>query len=259
MSILCYHAVDADWPAPMSMEPDLFGRHCAWLARRRTVVPVTEALRLMDHRGRLPRGMAALTFDDGFTSVHTQVLPQLRRTGLPATVFLVAETLTDQGRAVDWVDRPPAYPLTTLTLDQVHEMRDAGIDFQSHSWAHRDLTTLPYDECLDDLRRSRELLQDLLGAPVTQLAYPRGRHNPTVRRAARDAGYDHAFALPESREQTGAYAVPRVGVHRGNGTAVLAVKDTRPYLAVRTAPAYGPVREALRGPRAVTRSVARRR
>ena len=259
MSILCYHAVASDWDAPMSMEPELFARHCTWLRRRRSVVPLDVALAWIDRNGRLPRGMTALTFDDGFGSVHSEVLPQLRRTGLPATVFLVAETLTERGRAVDWVDRPPAYPLATLTLDQVLEMRADGVDFQSHSWAHRDLTTLTYDECRDDLRRSRELLENLLGAAVTQLAYPRGRHNATVRRAAREAGYSVAFALPESREEAGALAVPRVGIHRGNGTAALRIKSTRPYLSVRTSSGYAPARHLLTGARAVTTRVARRR
>lgn len=259
MTILCYHSVDPRWESPMAVTPETFAAHAAWLRRHRQVLDLRDAVPRLDATGRLPRGTAALTFDDGYAELHEHLLPVLLRERLPATVFLVAQTLAPGGRPVDWVDTPGTEPLRTLTLDQVLEMQDAGVAFESHSWAHTDLTTLSEEACERDLRDSRELLSDLLGRHVTQLAYPRGRHNPTVRRAARDAGYDHAFALPESREQTGAYAVPRVGVHRGNGTAVLAVKDTRPYLAVRTAPAYGPVREALRGPRAVTRSVARRR
>ena len=84
-----------------------------------------------------------------------------------------------------------------------------------------------------DLRRSREFLEDLLKTPVPFLAYPRGLHDDGVRRAARLAGYSHAFALPEGPERVDEYAVPRVGIHRGNGTRTLAVKSHRRYLDVR--------------------------
>ena len=81
---------------------------------------------------------------------------------------------------------------------------------------------------------SREFLSDLLGRRVTLLAYPRGLHDPDVRKAAEAAGYTHAFALPETAEEPGDFAVPRVGIYRGNGLLALRVKAARPYLQVRT-------------------------
>ena len=234
MTILCYHSVEPDWNSPLAVTPEAFAQQAAWLGRSRRVLPVRDALPRLDARGRLPRGTTALTFDDGFAALHEHVLPVLTRHRLPATVFLVAQTLTPAGQPVDWVDTPGSQPLTTLTLDQVREMQDAGVDFQSHSWAHHDLTRLSYDECVRDLRESRELLSDLLGRRVTLLAYPRGLHDANVRRAAEAAGYTHAFALPETAEQPGDYAVPRVGIYRGNGSLTVRVKSARPYLGVRT-------------------------
>jgi peptidoglycan/xylan/chitin deacetylase (PgdA/CDA1 family) len=233
MTILCYHSVQPRWNSPLAVEPDAFARQAAWLRSRRRVLPLGEALSRLDRSGRLPRGEAALTFDDGFAALHDQALPVLTRERLPATVFLVAQTLTEAGQPVDWVDTPGTEPLNTLTLDQVLEMQDAGVDFQSHSWAHLDLTQLTEAECVRDLRESRELLSDLLGRPATLLAYPRGRHSAHVRRAASLAGYTHAFALPEREEQVDEYAIPRVGIFRGNGQLALRIKAARPYLRLR--------------------------
>lgn len=233
MTILCYHSVQPGWDSPLAVEPDAFAAQAAWLRARRRVLPLAEALSRLDSRGLLPRGQAALTFDDGFSALYDQALPVLTRERLPATVFLVAQTLTEKGQPVDWVDTPGTEPLSTLTLDQVLEMQDAGMDFQSHSWAHHDLTQLTEDECVRDLRDSRELLSDLLGRPVTMLAYPRGRHIRHVRRAAALAGYTHAFALPERKEDVDEYAIPRVGIFRGNGQAALRIKAARPYLRLR--------------------------
>jgi peptidoglycan/xylan/chitin deacetylase (PgdA/CDA1 family) len=233
MTILCYHSVEPRWESPLAVEPSAFVQHAAWLRRNRQVLPLHEALPRLDARCRLPKGMAALTFDDGFAALHANALPVLTRDRLPATVFLVAQTLTPGGRPVDWVDTPGTEPLSTLTIDQVLEMQDAGVDFQSHSWAHRDLTRLSVDECVRDLQESREMLSDLLRRPVTLLAYPRGRHNAQVREAAARAGYTHAFALPERAERPDRYAIPRVGIHRGNGQLTLRIKGSRPYLRLR--------------------------
>ena len=234
MTILCYHSVEPDWESPLAVRPEAFAQQAAWLSRSRRVLPLGEAVSRLDGRGRLPSGAVALTFDDGFAALHEHVLPVLLRERLPATVFLVAETLTPAGRAVDWVRTPGTAPLTTLTREQVLEMQDAGVDFQSHSWAHHDLTDLSYDECVRDLRESREFLSDLLGRPVPFLAYPRGLHDADVRKAAAAAGYSHAFALPETAEEPGPYAVPRVGIWRGNGLLAVRVKEARPYLPLRT-------------------------
>ena len=233
MTILCYHSIQPRWDSPLAVEPEAFAWQAAWLRARRTVLPLSAALTRLDRTGRLPRGEAALTFDDGFAALHAHALPVLTRERLPSTVFLVAQTLTPQGQAVDWVDTPGTEPLETLTLDQVLEMQDAGVDFQSHSWAHLDLTQLTYAECVRDLRDSRELLSDLLGRAVTLLAYPRGRHAPHVREATAAAGFTHGFALPERGEPVGDYSVPRVGIYHGNGHMAMRIKSARPYLRLR--------------------------
>ena len=238
MTVLCYHSVQPDWSSPLAMDPAGFAAHCHWLSRRKRVLPLHEAVSLLDSSGRLPRGTTALTFDDGFEALHDFAMTQLRRYELPATVFLVAETLTAAGRTVDWVDTPPDHQLTTLTQDQVLQMQEAGVDFQSHSYAHLDLTSLSFDSCVHDLRESKDLLESMLGHSVPFLAYPRGRHDEGVRAAAARAGYTHAFTLPEGPEQPGPYSVPRVGLYRGNSVASLRVKSARHYLGARTSGAY---------------------
>ena len=240
MTILCYHSVDPAWQSPLAITPADFAAQCAWLARSGRVVDVATSLSGAGRRA------IALTFDDGFAELAEHVFPLLAQHRLPAVVFLVAQTLTEQGQPVDWVDTPPPWPLRTLTVEQVLEAREAGVVFASHSWAHLDLTTLTEQECLEDLRRSRELLEDLLHEPVPWLAYPRGRHAAHVRRAAARAGYSHSFSLPEVREPTGDHAVPRVGVFPGNGTRGLAVKTAPGYLAVRHSPVFPALRRLAR-------------
>lgn len=246
MTILCYHSVQPGWVSPLNTEPVVFERQATWLRRRRRVVPLHEAVRRLDRTGRLPRGYAALTFDDGFRALYEHAWPVLRRLDLPATVFLVAETLSAQGRPVDWVDTPPPYALTTLTPDQVLDMQADGVDFQSHSYSHLDLTTLSFDTCVDDLRRSREMLEEVLGRRVPYLAYPRGRNNADVRKAAARAGYENAFTLPEHPEPVDAHGIPRVGIFGGNGQLTMSIKCARGYLRLRHHPLFPVARRLVR-------------
>ncbi|SRR6266851_6106360 len=249
MAILCYHAIDPQWVSPLAITPATFSRQCTLLGRRRHPVDLSEAVRHVDAAGRLPRGMVVLTFDDGFATLHEHAFPILAAAHLPATIFLVADTLTPEGRTVDWVepsDNPPEAPLPTLALDQILEMQEAGISFGSHSYAHHDLTQLGEQECERDLRQSRELLESLLGRPVPFLAFPFGRHDERVRRAARRAGYAHAFSLPDVPEPADPYALPRMGVLPNIGLGMLAIKTSWWYPRLRVTRPYAAARDLLR-------------
>lgn len=225
------------------MTPEEFEQHCRWLSRARTVLPLEQAVENGSARRRLPAGSVALTFDDGYRELAEWAFPVLARYRLPATVFLVVETLTSGGRPVDWVHDPPSWPLRTLTPEQVREASTEGIHFASHSWAHRDLRKLSEAECVRDLRDSREFLEDLLNKPVRSLAYPFGYHDPKVERASARAGYQFALALPDRREAAHQYAVPRVGILRGDGAATVRMKSAPFWLPFRYSPVFPLVRK----------------
>jgi peptidoglycan/xylan/chitin deacetylase (PgdA/CDA1 family) len=227
MTILTYHAVDPGWTAALSVPPERFAEQVRWIAAHRRVVPLHDLLGGSPAGGS--RDAVALTFDDGFASVYEHAVPVLRALELPFTVFLIGKMHDGSGATVDWVDRPPGHPLRTLETAQIRELRAEGVRFGSHSYAHLDMTTLGYERARADLVRSREVLEELLGEPVTTLAYPRGRHDDDVRRAAADAGFAWAFGLAVPPQAVGPRAVPRVGVYP---------KDRAPSLRVKTQPAY---------------------
>jgi peptidoglycan/xylan/chitin deacetylase (PgdA/CDA1 family) len=251
MSILCYHSVDPAWRSPLAVTPAEFDRQCAWLAANRRVVGLDHAVGMLDRRYMLPAGTVAITFDDGFAGLAEHATPVLRKHGLPATIFLVASTLTGAPLRYEWVEGEPPPEPRTLTLEQALEMQDAGVTFGSHTVNHRDLTHLSDAECVDELSESKQILGDLLGRPATLLAYPGGRHDERVRRIAADTGYEAAFTLPEQREAVGRHAIPRVGIYPGNSEWTLRVKDSRWYLPARTSPVFPALRRAAR---ALTRS-----
>jgi len=83
---------------------------------------------------------------------------------------------------------------TILSFRDVRALHDAGMAVASHSHAHRVLGTLLPDEILWDLRKSRMILEDVLGVEVRTIGYPVG-HNVSgiVRRSVALAGFDVGF------------------------------------------------------------------
>ena len=80
--ILCYHAVDPDWPADLSVTPDALEAKLAELARRGY-----RGARFSDACSRRPQGrVVAITFDDSYRSVLELAKPLLARHGFPGTM-----------------------------------------------------------------------------------------------------------------------------------------------------------------------------
>lgn len=122
---------------------------------------------------RIPtdRKQVMLTFDDGVDEVQTPlVLDVLQRHNVKATFFLVGE-------------RAQAHP------DIVRRMVAEGHTIGIHTWRHQN--TFPFGATATitaDLQRTRNLLEQLTGQPVTRFRPPFGVTNPHIGRAVRRLG-----------------------------------------------------------------------
>ncbi|MDI1483080.1 polysaccharide deacetylase family protein [Polyangium sp. y55x31] len=124
---------------------------------------------------------AFVTFDDGWRNQHEHALPILRALGIPATFFVTTDHLR---KGVTCAKRMGPAELQALV--------DAGMTIGSHTRTHPDLVQLDDTRLEDELRGSRQDLEDLLGRPVTLFAYPGGSLSARVVRAVRRAGYEAA-------------------------------------------------------------------
>jgi peptidoglycan/xylan/chitin deacetylase (PgdA/CDA1 family) len=118
-TILMYHRIGAETfdPWGLVVEPDRFAAQGEWLARNRTMLPLTDFARLHQRR-QLPPDAVSLTFDDGYSSVLDAV-PLLQKHGQHATVFLPAE-LVERGGEFWWDELARlviGWPTDTLQLD----------------------------------------------------------------------------------------------------------------------------------------------
>jgi peptidoglycan/xylan/chitin deacetylase (PgdA/CDA1 family) len=125
----------------------------------------------------------ALSFDDGFASVHAAALPVLRAAGAPATLFLTSGHV---GRDNRWPGQPafaPTEPL--LGWKEVEALAGAGFTIEAHTFSHPDLRRLSDDAIADELARADEEIERRLGRAPRGFAYPYGFFDARVVAAAR--------------------------------------------------------------------------
>jgi peptidoglycan/xylan/chitin deacetylase (PgdA/CDA1 family) len=91
-----------------------------------------------------------------------------------------------------FLDRP------MLSRRQIVELADAGLSIGAHGHRHVALDTVGPAAARKEIRRSRDLLQDWLGRPVTEFAYPHGFHSRRTKAEVVAAGFTSACAVKQA-------------------------------------------------------------
>ena len=173
--VICYHSVHPTYQI-RSATPSMFERQIAWLEEHCDIVPFHTIGELM-RTSTGPRPLVAVTFDDGYEDNHRYALPILRSHGVHATIF-VTTGLIDRDPAVihrlakAWGTSEDE--IQSLTWSQISEMDHAGFDIAAHTRTHPVLRGLDARDAAEEIRGSRAVIEDHLGASVPSFAYPFG-------------------------------------------------------------------------------------
>ncbi len=226
--VLCYHALSSDWEAPLCVPPSRLERQLAFLVERGyRGATFTEAVTA----GRSGKTLA-VTFDDGFRSVLDLAAPILSKLDLPGTIFLPTAFMDGSALLVwqgidHWLDGPHEHELAPLSWDDARSLAGLGWEIGSHTRSHPDLTQLDDSALADELEGSRRECEQRLGKLCTSLAYPYGRRDARVIRAAQRAGYLCGASLPRRLHGQRDLDWPRVGVYRNDSPGRFEAKVSR--------------------------------
>jgi peptidoglycan/xylan/chitin deacetylase (PgdA/CDA1 family) len=120
-----------------------------------------------------------LTFDDGHISNYTSALPLLQKYSCKAIFFVIGSRIGEDKDFMTWA--------------HLRELISLGHHVEAHGWSHVFLTRCSDADLHTELVRTRETLEDRLGAPVSALSAPHGRWNRRVLKACTAAGYRQLF------------------------------------------------------------------
>ncbi len=188
-----------------------------------TVIPMQDFLAWRKGDKNIPAKSCIITIDDGYLSGYDTAWPILKKFGYPFTMFIYINYINSGGKSISW--------------DQLAEMRDAGVDIESHTYSHsnllhpgvgvdattkarveKDIQTLGREGWLHkEIFDSKKALEQQLGIKVDAFAYPygAGSNDPHVRELIKEADYDLAFNVYGRRngysfppfDQIGRYAI----------------------------------------------------
>jgi peptidoglycan/xylan/chitin deacetylase (PgdA/CDA1 family) len=109
-----------------------------------------------------------VTFDDGTADFVDQAVPVLAAYGVPATVY-VATQLVESGGTF-----PGGAPM--VSWDALRDAASTGlVTVGSHTHTHRLLDRASVPDAIDELDRSRALIEERLGTPARHFAYPKAQ------------------------------------------------------------------------------------
>ena len=202
--VLCYHRLE-EHPHPkdeLAITPQEFEKEMQQLKDAQfSVIPMQDFLAWRRGDKDIPPKSCVITIDDGYVSGYDTAWPILKKFGYPFTMFVYINYIGSGGKSVSW--------------DQLAEMRDAGVDIESHTYYHDNLRSPPssVDATTMKLVRadiaslgmdgymrkevvdSKQILEKQLGIKVNCLAYPFGNYSAKVRELVKEAGYEAAFTV----------------------------------------------------------------
>lgn len=177
--VLLYHAVGSPLSFDnygLSIRPSLFEQHMRLLSKSRYLSPVNFASASPANQPL----QVAVTFDDGYKDNFYVAAPILQKYQIPFTVFVTSSFIQSGA---------PEY----LTPGELKELAACpGATIGAHGATHTPLAECDDTTLKEELYSSRCYLEDLIGKPVTTLAYPNGSTNRRVRDVAQEAGYTRA-------------------------------------------------------------------
>jgi peptidoglycan/xylan/chitin deacetylase (PgdA/CDA1 family) len=233
IKVLMYHRVVDDRRVrstyPWSVSPSQFRKHLELLDRWGFTYLDFEDYSLIRKEGlQLPKKSVILTFDDGYNDIYERVLPILKEFGAKATLYV----LGDRSIKTNVWDEPKGFIGTALMDDyRIKELHKSGLEIGAHSMSHPNLTKLPPDEAWREIVRSREVLEDLLQAPVISFAYPFSILNEGLKNMVQAAGYNYgcgAFSGPP-KFAADLFDIRRIPITRSTNTINFAAKMLAPY------------------------------
>ena len=213
--ILLYHSVH-DRPlgefGPFTVSRDQFAAHLDRVQELGfQAITVAELLALRAAGAALPARTTVITFDDGFADFADHAWPELERRSLAATLYVTAGTV---GGHSDWLAPVGAAATPMLAPGQVRDLALAGCDIGAHSMTHPELDCLDRGRAAEEIRQSKDVLEQLVGGPVESFAYPHGYHDREIKRLVAEAGYGSAAAVRNALSPTDddPYALARVTI-----------------------------------------------
>lgn len=195
---------------PYTETPENFLAQMDYLLNNKyNVISLDQLIDFMNGNQMLPPKTVVITFDDGYESVYKYAFPILKKHNFKATAFIIGKKA--EGKKPNFVP--------SLNFNELKEMYESGtFDIQSHTYdLHDKVQISPYGEfgyaitvkmylkdkkrmetdeeflerITNDLKKSKDILEQNVGTKVVSLSWPHGRDLEKVTKIAEGLGFKY--------------------------------------------------------------------
>jgi len=215
--VLVYHRFGPAVADGMTVKTTVFESQLQWLKDNQyTVIPLRTLVNYLRGEGPAPPPKSVvITADDAHKTVFSDMLPLVRKFGIPVTLFIYPSAISNASYAMTW--------------EQLQGLKQTGLfDLQSHTFWHpnfkqekKKLAPEPYQKLVDtQLKKAKAVLEKRFGTKVDLLAWPFGIYNDELNKDAENAGYVAAFSIDRRHagKSEAIMALPRYLMVNGDGT-----------------------------------------
>lgn len=185
--ILLYHDIDSK--GPYSINHDMIKSQFQLLKDNNIkVIPLSELINSLLNPRPFDQKTISITFDDGFLSMYTKLLPTVKEYEYPVTIFVYTDNIYNKG-------------VKNITWNRLRKMQKQGIEIECHSISHDDLTILSEKETISSRKKlfeeiylSKRIIELYLHKKIRYFAFPYGRYNLDLLNMCRFSGYERVFS-----------------------------------------------------------------
>ena len=190
--ILCYHNIK-DFSSSASgmiksytVKPPAFAEQMKALADAgyHTILP-EHLNNYLVFDGPLPEKPFMITFDDTREEQFSIGAAEMKKYGFKGVFFIMTVSINR-----------PGY----MSKEQIKKLSDDGHVIAAHTWDHHMVTKYSGDDWNTQLVKPKAKLEDIIGKPVTDFAYPFGLWNTAAIPELKKSGYKMAYILSTKRD-----------------------------------------------------------
>jgi peptidoglycan/xylan/chitin deacetylase (PgdA/CDA1 family) len=190
--ILCYHNIK-DFPASAgemtktyTVKPAAFAEQMKALADAgyQSILP-DQLYDYLVYNKALPAKPVMITFDDTRGEQYSIGAAEMKKYNFKGVFFVMTVS----------INRP-----NYLSAAEIKELSDSGNTIAAHTWDHHMVTKYAGDDWNTQLVKPKIKLEEIIGKPITNFAYPFGLWNQKAIPEIKRTGYKMAFILSTKRD-----------------------------------------------------------
>jgi peptidoglycan/xylan/chitin deacetylase (PgdA/CDA1 family) len=216
--ILCYHQIKDFNASAGAMTkvytvkpPDFAVQMKALSAAGYNSILPEQLYEYLAHNAPLPAKPIMITFDDTRSEQYSIGASEMKKYGFKGVFFVMTVSINR-----------PGY----MSKEEIKSLADDGHVVAAHTWDHHMVTKYSGEDWNTQLVKPKAKLEEIIGKPLTDFAYPFGLWNTAAIPELKKSGYKMAYILSTKRDSIDPLYTIRRMIVSGTWTTERMMKST---------------------------------